>query len=93
MTRNSRNILMATTLLAGFAIFTLDAAPAGPNSPSFSGRQTGPSGTVARKCDTITQCAPPPSTNPRPGSGPGPRPGISSKTKHDSVKNSISNVR
>ena len=37
MTRNFRKILMATTMLAGFAIFTFDAAQAGPNGPSFSG--------------------------------------------------------
>jgi hypothetical protein len=31
MTPNSMKFLMATTVLAGFAIFALDAAQAGPN--------------------------------------------------------------
>lgn len=37
MTRNSGNFLTAAALLAGLAIFGIDAAQAGPNGPSFSG--------------------------------------------------------
>ena len=37
MTTTFRKTLMATTVLAGFAIFGLDAAQAGPNGPSNIG--------------------------------------------------------